>query len=627
VAGCSLLAATASAVAPSEKLLPNTTAAWLSVPDVDALRAEWKKTQIGQMIDDPIMKPFVEDLRKQLTSKISKTGVKLGITWDDLDGVYGGEVSIAAVQPNNDPKQHALALLVDTTGKEAQLDALLKKVVKSQKDKGGKVTGLKIDGVDVTDIQLAKDVKGVADHAFYAVVDKQLLVADNLSVITALIGQTKKPNDKVLANVEAYKVSLKNVAAAQGEIKPHAKWYVEPFRYVEVSRAMSTAKRKRGQDVLKVLRNQGFDAVKGVAGNVTLMTKDHDLLHNTFVYAPQDAKAVGDDKYRLGMRMVDLPNKPTHEIPKWVPADCGAYLSLNWKMKDAFSKYLGSVVNEFAEDEIFEELIESLATDPAGPMFHLRKDLFDHLGERAMLVTDAVEPIDVKSERLLVALELANPKHVEDAINKSLKKDADARMREYKGHIIWEIINEQQAKVEFQELMIDGPVGVPVVVDEAALAAPEKKEDEKEERVLPNSAITVYDGYLIVASHADYIEKLLDGQENALDKSDDFNRISTSLDKLGAGKQAARHFVRTDKAFRTTYELIRQGKMPEAETVLGRVLNRLLADEDEEELREQLVDGKKMPEFGEVKKYFGPAGMFITTEKEGWMVTGCVLHK
>ena len=66
--------------------------------------------------------------------------------------------------------------------------------------------------------------------------------------------------------------------------------------------------------------------------------------------------------------------------------------------------------------------------------------------------------------------------------------------------------------------------------------------------------------------------------------------------------------------------------MPEAETVLGRVLNRLLADEDEG-VREQLVDGKKMPEFGEVKKYFGPAGMFITTETDGWMVSGCVLHK
>jgi hypothetical protein len=227
---------------------------------------------------------------------------------------------------------------------------------------------------------------------------------------------------------------------------------------------------------------------------------------------------------------------------------------------------------------------------------------------------------------LLVALELTNAKHVEAAINKSLTKDPDARKREYKGHIIWEIVNEQEAKVDFDELMIDGP-GIPVVVEDAAVAAAPKDEEEEEERVLPNSAVTVFDGHLIIASHADFIEKLLEPQDNTLDKADDFNRVSTSLDKLGAGKQALRHFVRTDKAFHTTYELIRQGKMPQAETVLGRVLNRLLSEEDAEGEREQVIDGKKMPEFSEVRKYFGPSGTFLTTEKDGWMVTGCLLHK
>ena len=56
------------------------------------------------------MAPFIEDLKEQIKSKLSKTRIRLGITIDDLEDVYGGEVSISALQPGNDETQHALAL-------------------------------------------------------------------------------------------------------------------------------------------------------------------------------------------------------------------------------------------------------------------------------------------------------------------------------------------------------------------------------------------------------------------------------------------------------------------------------------------------------------------------------------
>jgi hypothetical protein len=87
--------------------------------------------------------------------------------------------------------------------------------------------------------------------------------------------------------------------------------------------------------------------------------------------------------------------------------------------------------------------------------------------------------------------------------------------------------------------------------------------------------------------------------------------------------------VRTDKAYHATYELVKQGKMPQAETVLGRVLNHLAADEDEDEsvVREQQIDGSKMPDYEAVRKYLGPAGFFMQSQDEGWTVTGCLLKK
>jgi hypothetical protein len=330
------------------------------------------------------------------------------------------------------------------------------------------------------------------------------------------------------------------------------------------------------------------------------------------------------DKYRLGARMLDFPNKPVAAPPKWIPANAAAFASLNWKMKEALGKYLGSIVDEFAGDAIFDEVLESIKTDPAGPKVDLRAELIDQLGEHAMLVTDCIEPVDINSERLLVALEVTDDKKVAAAIEKAMKVDPDARRREHKGHVIWEITNEADGELVVDEVRIDGPGVVP---EEAA--APGDDEPAEEGAKLPNSAVTVANGHLIVASHVDFIIKTIDEQETVLDAGEDYLRVAASLAKLGAGADALRHFVRTDKAFQATYELVRQGKMPQAETVLGRVLNHLASSDDDEGLtvREQQIDGSKMPEYSAVRKYFGPAGFFVQTQDDGWMITGCLLKK
>lgn len=66
IAGCLTLAlcSTLLAAPASERLLPGTTKGFISVGNVDHFRAEWAKTQIGQLMADPIMQPFVEDFRR-----------------------------------------------------------------------------------------------------------------------------------------------------------------------------------------------------------------------------------------------------------------------------------------------------------------------------------------------------------------------------------------------------------------------------------------------------------------------------------------------------------------------------------------------------------------------------------
>jgi hypothetical protein len=110
----------------------------------------------------------------------------------------------------------------------------------------------------------------------------------------------------------------------------------------------------------------------------------------------------------------------------------------------------------------------------------------------------------------------------------------------------------------------------------------------------------------------------------------DYNLVAARMDQLASGPRCGYSFVRTDEAFRPTYELIRQGRMPESESMFGKFLNRMLTTEVEKEegvLRKQKLDGSDLPSFEAVRRYFGPAGRVLKSEPDGWVLTGTVLHK
>ena len=104
--------------------------------------------------------------------------------------------------------------------------------------------------------------------------------------------------------------------------------------------------------------------------------------------------------------------------------------------------------------------------------------------------------------------------------------------------------------------------------------------------------------------------------------------MKATLAALGASATCVQTFSRTDEEFRGTYELLKQGKMPAAKTLVGRLLNTVLdEDTDDEELRVQQLDARKLPEYQMVRRYLGPAGLFVVSHDDGWMATGCFLSK
>jgi len=688
---CAPLAAVAAV--PCDSLLPETTKGFVATKDVDRLRDAFNKTQLGHLVQDEKMKPFIEDLRRQMKGKLSETNTKLGLTLDDLADVYTGEVCAATIQPEGDKNRHALVVIVDATGKGEAVGRLLAKIDRNMADRKAVRSVRMLDEAPLTSYQLPPRDRLQGDrYAHFLVVNEQLVASDDLEVMATLRQAFKTPRQDSLSQLPAYKRVMTRNEEANSSEEPHLRWFIEPFGYAEALRAASGGRRRRGVDPLQVLMNQGFTAVKGMGGFVTFDTGAHEVLHRTLIYAPPVAGAEEGEKYELSARMLDFGEPSDLTPPDWVPREVASYLSLTLDTQGAFydSKTL---VNEMAGDKenvLFDDVLDSIRDDEYGPQLDIREDIVANLGKRAVLITDYQLPIDPRSERYLVAVELIDhtarvarqfdqldqdksgkvtirevsrnrrlyfqrvlqeygepltggltkeqyveSRSVEKALNRSMETDPDARKLKVGDTIVWEIINDPQA-AHHQPPMEEDEMVIPVItIDGPGFAAlpttPIRADGEESKPLLPNSAVTVAHGHIMLASHVDFVAKVLGKVEQGekLAQSADFRMTMEAVNGLHPGPKHLLAFSRLDDRVRPTYELIRQGKMPESQSMLGKLLNRMLGPEDEEVLREQQVSGEKLPPYEMVRRYLGPSGIYMNVEPagDGFFVTGVVLSK
>jgi hypothetical protein len=329
----------------------------------------------------------------------------------------------------------------------------------------------------------------------------------------------------------------------------------------------------------------------------------------------------------MAMQMLQLPNTPTLAPQSWAPRMCARYATYNLDVLNAFDHF-GTLFDAIeGHKDAFKTSMEGIEQDAFGPQVNIRDELVANMGNRITLITDYKTPITVNSERSVIAIEAKDEKKLADTVARIMEKEPDVERREFGGFVVWERVPED---VTIQELEIDAPGLSPLAADEPKPA--EEGDADQKEHVLPNSAVCVAFGQMLIASDIQYLEELISEhtERDMLTSSGDYRLVQARLDQLVAGPRCGWSFVRTDEAFRPTYELIRQGRMPESETMFGKFLNRMLTTEVEKEegvLRKQRLDGSGLPNFEMVRRYFGPAGRVLVSDKDGWLLTGTVLQK
>jgi len=608
------------AAVPCDSLMSSGTRGFVSITDIRSLHQHWQQTQLGQLVQDEAMQPFIEDMKQQLRRKISGFRDKLGVELADLKDIAGGEIGLGLIEREND--RAAVALIVDVTGHQQQLDDLLVKVRKDLTKRGAARTTSDVAGTTLTTYTIpSKKREGNPTTAVLFVKDNMLCASDNRLEAEEMLRRFDGQSGDRLVDVKSYQETMGRCQKEATGLEPEIRWHLDPFGYARAIRSMRQAGKKYpGKDYLNILSTQGFEAIEGIGGFLNLAVGgSYELLHRTAIFAPpaNDKPA----KYDLAMRMMKFPNDNNLTAQKWVPRKLASYRTFNFDMANAF-EHFDTLFDALAGyEEAFEGVLEGLERDPYGPQVRVRKDFIAHLGQQVMLITDYEVPITPQCERFLFVISLTNQKAIAATIEKFMSSDPNASKSQFQGKTIWEIkeAEDELPDVDLAELDLLEPI------DESNAAGGVANG-------LTSSAVCVTDGHLFIASHSDYLRQIFlqNNPGNMLNTAGDYREVEAALSHLMSGPVAARCFLRTDEVYRPIYELLRQGKMPESETLLGRMLNRLLTapdDEDEGILREQKIDGRTLPEFEMVRRYFGPAGTIVRSDPDGWFIVGATLSK
>jgi hypothetical protein len=630
-----------------DALLPDSTVGFVSATNSVRLTEQWNKTQLGKLMTEPAMKPFEEDLRAQLQAKWSVVADRLGTRFGDLRGVSTGEACLALLNlppdakgPNQDI--HAgTCLLLDVTGNLNKAKALLAKARAGLKARGAKETVQTIRGIPVYvfDVPLPQAQQVAAGQGGAGAVaatgqtvcfltEKLFAACDDLAAVRDILARLVNGGQAhSLSQVVAYQKVMGRCAADVPQHVPSIRWYIKPIGFAEAVRAATPLeKQPKGKTIIEYMRHQGYTAFQGIGGFVDVSADGYQIVHRTAVYAPQP--------YEQSMKMFVFPNAKDKDFTPqaWVGRDVATYFTVYVDILNAFDNF-GPLYDEIiGEDGVWKQTLKGYIEDPNSIQTDIRKELVANLGKRVTMVVGYSLPITTTSERLLWAVELkdkAAEAAVAKAIEKCLKDDPTFKRREFQGHVIWEIVQEEET--EGSPLKIDVPTLMPKKDDDKTKPDDNDDDQAKEDHFLPHGAITVAQGNLFVASHIDFLKKILKplAADQQLATQPEFQKVwDVTFSKLGMSEQSSRSFSWTDRAVQPAYEMVRQGKMPQSESLLGRALNSLAAGgKPITAPRQQRIDGTRLPAFDVVGKALGPSTAAMTSEKDGWFIKGVLMTK
>jgi hypothetical protein len=603
-------------------LLPASTAGVVRIPELPAFCDAWKRTQLGELLASPEMKPFLDEQRERASDYFETLDNKIGLKPEDLYDIASGEVAIAWMSFKDDKRRpYTLSVIADVRGRKAKADAAAEKIDIDLKAGGATRRDVKV-GDETIRVYRTKPKPGqlkieeiaLSWNSFRMIAsDREQVVKDLLDVVAG-----KSPQREFSKRESFQSVQTDSFQAIKDAKEKKAtvcwEWYAEPFAMGRILREVFEYDRGGNLDVLQLLERQGFGVIEALGGVGVVAGERFDVLHRGVVLAP--------GKLTKAARMLQTMNAKRQGVPAWPTAESGAFYRLNWDVEPSFWA-AESLVNEALDDDLFRPMIEGIRDDPEGPQIDLAKDFLPNLDNEVILVTDNTLPAGPESDRMLIAVRIKNAETVAKVVRKAMEVEPDATMLDVVDFEVW--------KVE------QGEGDEDIDAELAELGFGEDLEAEETTPLLNHWAIAVVTGhkpdgadYLMFSSHPDLLIKFGKRVQsaavaNAMNATDATKRVVGGFEQLGVQEVAFDGVYHPSISLRARYELLRKGKLQDSQSLISKLLRRMV--EQDEDGRPDPMQAGKLPPFEKVKEFLSSGGTAWKRTETGWSMTGFLLAK
>ncbi|TWT66395.1 DUF3352 domain-containing protein [Allorhodopirellula solitaria] len=598
---------------PASRLLPSDTMAYLRIRNTTEMKAGFSRSTLGQMLEDPAMRPFVSDSYQTISQLMEEFASQIGLSLDEMLSIPQGQVALAIVpgaspeaaeaKPNEEETDEQIArrmqqqrrsqnsfggVFIVETGRQNDsadsMERLLTQIGELATRNQFVESEEKLGGHSVTTWQPPRQ-RGPTVEWFYR--DGVYVIGIGRETATDVLRrwqETDPPENRkeaaqqsksatsdlttsenLSSNADFGAVMTRSVGA-EAET-PQVTFFANPYAIAKkiISRSTSSF------FIMPIVEELGIEKIRGIGGSVF---RGGDIVEGIMHLH------VVIDPPRDGFFGVIRPEPVEPTPPNWAPADSTSYLTSNWDVVTAADN-LAKIVNRFAGEGKFEEFTEDRIQ--ARLNVSLKDDLLANLTGRYVGIRRYQAPAAWNSVARVDALQV---------------RDVD------KAKAMLDKIRDRLPAADMKPESIGGV--------QVYFLRPGRELPDTLRRV--ERSLMLLDDYLVLSDSREIAEQILRARGGAQPRLADDADYALMLSELGAKLAGEQPFFlsfnRDADSYRVLYEMAASPKLADAFGQRGE--NNPVAGKFGDLLRRQ-----KLPKFDDLRKYFNVSGSFAYDESGG----------
>jgi hypothetical protein len=580
-----------------EELLPETTVAFIQIPDIRDLLEKTKDSAGMQMLRDEEVAPMYERIIEEGRTAYGKVEEEVGLSLEELQSIPSGELVFCTIAPRRKNPAYMFILEIGEENEAAEkaLGVARDKLVEAgntaedeELESGVSVEKLSIEGM-----------------VWFKAQREGLVVAcSNEKVLNDFFlrwdGEEVKKVRPLSKNRKF--ITIMNRCRSKKELPSDIRFFVDPIGIFKSAGRGNVEM----QLAIAFLPSLGLDSLLGMGGSVILGDEEYETIAHGHLLLSSPRKGV--------TKVLSL--KPgDYEPESWMPFDAHSYTTTSWDVPQMYNEIRG-LVDLTMDEGAFDNMVQDNINDRLE--MSLEEDILSQFSGRISLGQVTSVPGKLNSASWVVGLGLNNAKDATemgeklvDFLNENAF-DGNIEKSEYEGIVNWAISDsaiEAQSERRLERRR------------ERNKRRGREEDDMEEMRAtvrLPRPTFAIIDNTLVITDSVEAFEKAVathKGESESLMNDAGFVKMADQMTRL----------LGTDMPVALSYNQPKYSVQAMLEYGNADSTKALLSSQAENsddgsfwKVLKGVMDDHELPSSETLSKYIAPQGWFATSDDTGY---------